>query len=408
MQSKPPYGNGSPLNPEILTKEYAIYFLEEYWHRNLIKNFGREEYKARWKEKLKNIFRVSSWFGLGPSDVTLHYISDNSGGGGSDPAIAEIDTRLEDIMKMLRFFSGIAPPKFKQYSSESQNVYEASYWLGQLARQRQLGAGSAYFINCAPRKKEAGTDSDNKGEDIYVAMLPNGAIVCGVGEHSFSMMRDLAKEQKIEIYRTKFHSTDTQFRSRDIFPYLTYLLAYNAGKMFGIWRPGLTVEERSKLFSQINFIDTKDVLKPDCIPDYSDHAVSADVHGNLKFATCVSDTPLQQIIAKAKENNKRAYVNVILKFHDGREKEIQALAGSTMFGSAGKGDIAISPSSAGEWPDSLKEDSRMLQIYMMHESFKEEFGITDGDMREGIKIKIDWEKPVYRPVRAPQPAAAPG
>ncbi|MBK9586135.1 MAG: hypothetical protein KA099_01380 [Alphaproteobacteria bacterium] len=308
------------------------------------------------------------------SPVTSTYISDN--GGYPDLAAGEIKVNLADIHAIVTTLSGQTPPQRVYHDIPSQDWRAGAFDLAQLSRYRLRGAGNTFFINCAPRLAQRGVEGNNKGEDVYAAMLPNGAVVSGVSPHSFAFFRDLVEKGDLEIYKVNVQTEGSQFRSRDFFPWYSELLTYNLSQAHEGWKDGLSVAERREFLQQFNFIDTELVLDLKRIPDLSKQPVvaRADTHGNLKLSIAVSD-------AKPEWFGKR--LNVVINGHS-CEAEIR----EHMF-DAKSGHHGIAPGSSGHFADSAKDDPRFLELAMIGKSLREELGITAQDLKDGVYIEIE-------------------
>jgi hypothetical protein len=308
------------------------------------------------------------------SPVTSTYISDN--GGYPDLAAGEIKVNLADIHAIVTTLSGQTPPQRVYHDIPSQDWRAGAFDLAQLSRYRLRGAGNTFFINCAPRLAQRGVEGNNRGEDVYAAMLPNGAVVSGVSPHSFAFFRDLVEKGDLEIYKVNVQTEGSQFRSRDFFPWYSELLTYNLSQAHEGWKDGLSVEERRAFLQQFNFIDTEQVLDLKHIPNLSQQPVVArvDTHGNLKLSIAVSD-------AKPEWFGKR--LNVVINGHS-CEAEIR----EHMF-DAKSGHYGIAPGSSGAFADSAKDDPRFLELAMIGKSLREELGITAQDLKDGVYIEIE-------------------
>ncbi|MEO1620792.1 MAG: hypothetical protein AAFU53_07130 [Cyanobacteria bacterium J06632_3] len=88
------------------------------------------------------------------------------------------------------------------------------FMLAQLALNEGL-PGRVYYHNCAPRKDDLKSRTDNDGEGLTYLLLPNDVKVIGVNSgYSLSFLKHhalLIKEVNVPTY-------GSQFRSRDIFP----------------------------------------------------------------------------------------------------------------------------------------------------------------------------------------------
>ncbi len=308
------------------------------------------------------------------SPVTSTYISDN--GGYPDLAVGEIKVNLADIHAIVTTLSGQTPPQRVYHDIPSQDWRAGAFDLAQLSRYRLRGAGNTFFINCAPRLAQRGVEGENKGEDVFAAMLPNGAVVSGVSPHSFAFFRDLVEKGDLEIYKVNVQNKGSQFRSRDFFPWYSELLTYNLSQAHEGWKDGLSVAERREFLQQFNFIDTEQVLDLKHIPDLSKRPVvaRADTHGNLKLSIALSE-------AKPEWFGKKLKVSI-----NGHDYTAQIL--ENMF-DAKSGQHGIAPGSSGRFADSAKKDPRFVELAIIGTSLREELGITAQDLKDGVYIEIE-------------------
>ncbi len=308
------------------------------------------------------------------SPVTSTYISDN--GGYPDLAVGEIKVNLADIHAIVTTLSGKTPPQRVYHDIPSQDWRAGAFDLAQLSRYRLRGAGNTFFVNCAPRLAQRGVEGNNKGENVYLGMLPNGAVVSGVSPHSFAFFRDLVEKGEMEIYKVNVQTEGSQFRSRDFFPWFSEILTYNLSEAHEGWKDGLSVDERRAFLKQFNFIDTQNVLELEHIPDLTQRPVVArrDTHGNLKLSISASDAKPEWIGRPLK---------VTIQGH-----EFDAEIRRNMF-DAKSGQYGIAPGSSGHFADSAKDDPRFLELAIIGKPLSEELGITPQDLKEGVYIEIE-------------------
>ncbi len=308
------------------------------------------------------------------SPVTSTYISDN--GGYPDLAVGEIKVNLADIHAIVTTLSGKTPPQRVYHDIPSQDWRAGAFDLAQLSRYRLRGAGNTFFVNCAPRLAQRGVEGNNKGENVYLGMLPNGAVVSGVSPHSFAFFRDLVEKGEMEIYKVNVQTEGSQFRSRDFFPWFSEILTYNLSEAHEGWKDGLSVDERRAFLKQFNFIDTQNVLELEHIPDLTQRPVVArrDTHGNLKLSISASDAKPEWIGRPLK---------VTIHGH-----EFDAEIRRNMF-DARSGQYGIAPGSSGHFADSAKDDPRFLELAIIGKPLSEELGITPQDLKEGVYIEIE-------------------
>ena len=322
---------------------------------------------------LSSAFKVSS--ALKPwSPVTSTYISDN--GGYADLAKAEIQAARANIQTIVTTLSGQTPPQRIYHDVPAQDWRAAAFDLAQLSRTAIIGAGNTFFVNCAPRLEQRGEQTNNKGENVYAAMLPNGAVVSGVSPHSFAFFRDLVEAGNLEIHKVNVQTDGSQFRSRDFFPWYSELLAYKLAENAEGWKEDLSVAARRKFLKKFSFIDTTQKLELQDIPDLSKLPVVSrvDTHGNLKLSISMSDI-------------RPDLVGVPLSVSiNGRTFE--AIVRDHMFDSS-SGLRGIAPGSSGHFRDSAKKDPRFVEIATIGKSLREELKITDQQLKEGVHVIIE-------------------
>ena len=327
------------------------------------------EYEAQ--GGLSGAFRATG--ALGYSPITETYISDN--GNYADAAVGEIELNRLDIDRIIATLSGVAPPRSNYRDIPAQDWRAGAFDLAQFSRYRTSGPGNCIFVNCAPRLEQRGVQTDNTGEKIYAGMLPNGTVVAGVSPHSFAFFRDLVAETKMEIYEVGVQNKGSQFRSRDFFPWFSKLLAHNLGQNHQGWKKDLTVEERRAFLKQLNFINTGSRLGLESIPDLVKKPVVArvDTHGNLKLSLTRSDVKLEWL-------DRPLTVTINGKPYEAEIRDHMFDNDTPLAG--------IAPGSSGQWPDSSKDDPRFLEIALMGRSLRDDAGITDQLLKEGVFVEI--------------------
>jgi len=145
--------------------------------------------------------------------------------GVDDLAFSEVDRRLaeEFALRNMDF------PVIKNLSVHPFNTVETGFVVAQLAHNSRLNTSHIVYHNTAPRKDELSARSNNAGEFLAVAELPNGVRVIGVyGGYTFSFLG-------AKIYKVKCPIDGSQFRSRDVFPPCVASLAAHAGKPLQMW-----------------------------------------------------------------------------------------------------------------------------------------------------------------------------
>ena len=146
--------------------------------------------------------------------------------GVDDLAFSEVNRRL-----MEEFVAhGMPFPVVKNLAVNPFNTIETGFVVAQLAHNSRLGGQHIIYHNTAPRKDELAPRSNNAGEFLAVAELPNGVRIIGVyGGYSFSFL-------EVPVYRVKCAADGSQFRSRDVFPPCVAALAEHACKPLETWK----------------------------------------------------------------------------------------------------------------------------------------------------------------------------
>ena len=146
--------------------------------------------------------------------------------GVDDLAFSEVNRRL-----MEEFIAqGMPFPMVKNLAVNPFNTIETGFVVAQLAHNSRLGKTHIIYHNTAPRKDKLTARSNNAGEFLAVAELPNGVRVIGVyGAYTFSFLG-------VPVYRVKCASDGSQFRSRDVFPPCVASLAKHADKPLNTWK----------------------------------------------------------------------------------------------------------------------------------------------------------------------------
>lgn len=309
--------------------------------------------------------------------VTVHYLSDN--GNYADTAKIEIRKRLSDINAVVSTLTRQQAPETNYYDTPAQDWRAGAFDLAQISRDTIRGVGNVIFLNCAPRRKERGNKTDNEGEGVYIGMLRNGTIVSAVSEDSFALFRDLIEEGDLEIYRAGVQIKGSQFRSRDYFPWLSQLIAFNLQNHAADWKAGLSVEERRAFLENLAFVETDKVLGLEEIFDFKKQpcVLRADTHGNLKLS-------LREEDVEGLDFNTP--VNIFIKKPDGTEIERQAILKQGMFDPNDISPVGLAKGSSGHWPDS--KQGRFLELALMGKSLRDTFAINDQDLKEGVRIQI--------------------
>lgn len=125
--------------------------------------------------------------------------------GTNDPAFAEVSQRLVRELPTAQIHCLSVPPF---------STLATGFWIAQLG----LNPGPIdrlIYHNCAPRQDNPEARTDNEGEGLTYALLPNNVKVVGVwAGYSLSFIKDVAES----IHNIKVSRRGSQFRSRDVFP----------------------------------------------------------------------------------------------------------------------------------------------------------------------------------------------
>lgn len=145
--------------------------------------------------------------------------------GIDDLAFSEVNRRLvEEFTRQ-----GMDIPFIKNLSVRGFNTIETGFAVAQLAQNSLLNSAHIIYHNTAPRKDQLSARSNNAGEFLAVAELPNGVRVIGpYGGYTFSFLN-------VPVYQVKCAIDGSQFRSRDVFPPYVASLAAHMGKPLALW-----------------------------------------------------------------------------------------------------------------------------------------------------------------------------
>lgn len=166
--------------------------------------------------------------------------------GTGDPAFAEVTQRLLAAFPSAQFHTLSVPPF---------STLATGFWIAQLG----LNPGPddrLIYHNCAPRKDDLEARSNNEGEGLTYALLPNGVKVVGVNAgFTLSFIKDAATVLRV----VNVSRGGSQFRSRDVFPPAATAIMQNDFSLLG------------------------DPLSPQQIPDVpQDRVAWIDGYGNIK------------------------------------------------------------------------------------------------------------------------------
>ncbi|WP_331272120.1 hypothetical protein [Motilibacter aurantiacus] len=134
----------------------------------------------------------------------MHLIADY---GQGDLAFAEVRQRLALFLPEADVVYTPVPPF---------DTLSAGFCAAQLALT-EGPADRLVYSNVAPRKDEDAPRSDNGGEGLVAARMPDGCLVVGANStYAFSFVRSEADE----LVEVEVPPSGSQFRSRDAFPAL--------------------------------------------------------------------------------------------------------------------------------------------------------------------------------------------
>ncbi|MBD2093974.1 SAM-dependent chlorinase/fluorinase [Trichocoleus sp. FACHB-591] len=250
--------------------------------------------------------------------MLIHIIADY---GQGDLAFAEVVQRIrlylpdaEPILTPVPAFSTLA----------------AGFCVAQLGLN-EAPAGTIIYHNVAPRQDDEQARTENAGERLAFARLPNGVRVMGVNAgHAFSFVRDAAAE----LCWAAVAAEGSQFRSRDLFPQAAAAIA----------------------LGQPEALD--DVLEPTDIPDIPENCIAyIDGYGNLKTTI--------------KQSDRKAEVGSAISVRIG-DTEQTAIASDGSF-AVEPGQIAFAPGSSG-WTDSAGQETQWMELFLRGHSAWEAFG----------------------------------
>ncbi len=324
-------------------------------------------------EGLSDHFNSSAELWSPPFPVTAYYYSDN-GGRLDDTAPKEIVRFINDSANAVSVLSGIEKPEIEYANTPAQAWVQGGFDLAQTTRYGLSGVGNVTFLNCAPRIDERGKDGNksNKGEPIYVGILPNGHVISANSRYNFTFFRDAIEKGDLEVFEAKVQPDGTQFRSRDIFPthtvILTNLLTQNIDK----WKPKMSINERRDLLKEVGYVDLNAPLTLDDIPQLKPFTVaSIDVHGNVKLNVRASEIVLKTLEA-LKDKPFKIVVNG-QELHEARFTD-------RMFDRA-EGEPGLSSGSSGnDWQGGTNSDGFL------------EISIIGGDAADAVKIEANQFK----------------
>lgn len=142
--------------------------------------------------------------------ISLDIVADYGGKTGLyDMAFAEVQNRLYSLMDEKNIDCRI----MSCLSVEAFNTIQTGFVVAQMGCDSNL-KNHVIYHNTAPRKDDTYIRKNNAGENLAVALLPNGVLVVGVCSlYTFSFIKNI-----VPVYKIKCNNYGSQFRSRDVFP----------------------------------------------------------------------------------------------------------------------------------------------------------------------------------------------
>ncbi len=313
--------------------------------------------------------------------ITINFLSDN-GGRLDDTAANEVAKALRDSAVIVSVLSGIQRPDVHYNNTPAQSWIQGGFDFAQTTRYETRGVGNVTFLNCAPRLDERGKKGNvsNKGEPIYVAILPDGHVISANSRYNFTFFRDMVENGTLEIFEANVQCDGTQFRSRDIFPPHVAILANQVAQNLIHLKPGMSLEDRRAFLERIGYVDTKKALRLEDIPELEQFTVATiDVHGNVKTNTRKSDLTDAQIEA-LEEKPFKILVN-------GEDSGFEGVFTARMFdrGDDGKG---ISAGSSGHSWQGANNENAFLEISIIGGDAAEYLELNAKSLRGGVQISI--------------------
>ncbi|MBL4803725.1 MAG: hypothetical protein JKY71_02580 [Alphaproteobacteria bacterium] len=343
---------------------------------------SRDAIIAAYHEKisaLTGVFQKSHDLWNPPVPVTVYYYSDN-GGRLDDTAPKEIQRFLNDSANAVSALSGIAPPRIEQANTPAQAWVQGGFDLAQTTRHGLSGVGNVTFLNCAPRIDERGQEGNvsNKGEPVYVGVLPNGHVVSANSRYNFTFFRDAIENGEMEVFAAAVQPDGTQFRSRDTFPMHSVLLANQLTQNIDKWKPEMSIEERRELLAATGYVDLDAPLTAEDIPALKQFSVAhIDVHGNIKLNTRTSELD-PDVVAQLKDEPFKIQIN---------GQTLDARFTDRMFDRA-EGEAGFSVGSSGrDWQGAANHDG-FIELSIIGGDAAEAFAIEAGQFKKPIELTI--------------------
>jgi len=205
--------------------------------------------------------------------MLIHVIADF---GVNDLAFAEVSQRIKHYLPQAELVSTTVPP----FATLAAGFCVAQLGLNTAPENMLI------FHNVAPRKDNTERRSNNDGERLVYARLPNGVQVVGVhAGHAFSFIKDIATELRY----VNCASAGSQFRSRDIFPQAFAAAVTNQADAFAESLAAADVPEVPT--SRIAYIDGFGNIKTTLmgVADYPDGSSVTIKIGDVTREAVVSD-----------------------------------------------------------------------------------------------------------------------
>jgi hypothetical protein len=242
--------------------------------------------------------------------------------GTNDPAFAEVNQRLLQHMPNAQIYCQSVPP----FSTLATGFWVAQLGLNPGPRDRLV------YHNCAPRQDNPEARSDNEGEGLTYALLPNGVKVVGVwAGYTLSFLKDAAEA----IYTVKVSRGGSQFRSRDVFPVAAAALISGGRDLLG------------------------DLIFPQQIPNPpGDRVAWIDGYGNLKTTIAASEV------------NLKPQTKVVVRVGDVVSDAIYSDGSFRV----PEGTLAFAPGSSGWQKDEGKTTVRWMELFLRGGSAWRRFG----------------------------------
>ena len=239
------------------------------------------------------------------------------------------DLAFQEVRQKLRHYFPLAT--LDSLSIPPFATLTMGFVLAQLALNEGL-PDRVYFHNCAPRKDNANSRTDNDGEGLTFALLPNGVKVVGVNA---GYCLSFLKHHALILKTLNVPTRGSQFRSRDLFPAALAQLLGGDESLLG-----------------------KDILLEDIPDPPSNQLLLNDGYGNLKLSV-----PSRVLELKPGEETFIRIGNSVNK----------AVCADGSF-SVPEGVLAFSPGSSGWLSPDGKEKTQWMELFLRGGNAWELFG----------------------------------